>query len=129
MSAGVEVSQVLSMALVGRDDVIAARLSYRGEDPFAVTGVFTAGETQVVWTFARDLLRDGLYGPVGTGDVQVGPAGGGRVTLTLRSASGVAMLACDAADMAMFVRRVYAAVPAGAESTHVAMDQFLADIA
>lgn len=117
------------MSLVGRSEVIPARLSYRGEDPFAVSVVFTVGGTQVVWTFARDLLRDGLYGPAGTGDVSVAPAGAGRVTLTLRSASGVAMVACDAADVAIFVQRVYAAVPAGAESTHIAIDRFLADIA
>ena len=129
MSAPSELSQVVSMSLVGRPEVIPARLWYRGEDPFAVSVVFTVAGAQVVWTFARDLLRDGLHGPAGTGDVSVAPAGAGRVTLTLRSASGVAMVACDAADVATFVRRVYAEVPAGAESTHIAIDRFLADIA
>jgi len=129
MGSGVEVTQVLSMALVGRDEVIWARLSYRGEDPFAVSVVFTVGGVHVQWTFGRDLLRDGLCAPAGHGDVMVAPAGGGRVSLTLRSGSGLAMLACDAADVAVFVRRMYAAVPDGAESTHWAIDQFLADIA
>ena len=41
----------------------------------------------------------------------------------------VAMLACDGADLAIFVQRVYAAVPEGEESTGMAMDGFLADIA
>ena len=32
--------------------------------------------TQVLWTFARELLRDGLYAPAGGGD-DGGPAGRG----------------------------------------------------
>ncbi len=119
---------MVSTTLVGRNDGITVRFSYRGDDPFAVSAVFTAGDTQVLWTFARELLRDGLYAPAGDGDVLVAPTGGGRVTVTLRSASGVAMLACDAADLAMFVQRVYEAVPEGGEITHMAMDRFLADI-
>jgi hypothetical protein len=128
-SCDAEVTQVVSTTLVGRDEIVPARFTFRCDDPYAVSAVFTAGDVQVLWTFARDLLRDGLYGPAGSGDVQVAPAGRGRVTLTLCSASEVAMLACDAADLAMFVHRVYAAVPEGEESTGMAIDRFLADIA
>ncbi|HPQ85247.1 MAG: SsgA family sporulation/cell division regulator [Actinobacteria bacterium] len=128
-SSGAEVTQVVSTTLVGRDEIVAAQFIFRCDGPFAVSAVFTAGGTQVLWTFARELLRDGLYAPAGGGDVMVAPAGRGRVTLTLSSASGVAMLACDGADLAIFVQRVYAAVPEGEESTGMAMDRFLADIA
>ncbi|MEZ5184561.1 MAG: SsgA family sporulation/cell division regulator [Candidatus Nanopelagicales bacterium] len=127
-AGGVEVSQVLSMASVGGDAEVTARLSYQCEDPFAVSAVFAVGDTEVRWIFARDLLRDGLCAPAGQGDVLVAPAGGGRVTFTLRSGSGLAMLACDGAELAMFIRRVYAVVPDGEELIHVAMDRFLAGI-
>lgn len=76
-SSGAEVTQVVSTTLVGRDEIVAAQFIFRCDDPFAVSAVFTAGGTQVLWTFARELLRDGLYAPAGGGDVMVAPAGRG----------------------------------------------------
>ncbi len=129
MSSNVaEVAQMVSTTLVGRTASVAARFTYRLEDPFAVCVVFSVGEAQVCWTFARELLRDGLSAPAGQGDILVAPAGAARVTLTLRSGSGLAMLACDRAELVEFVQRIYEMVPEGRESTHIALDRFLADI-
>ncbi len=130
MSSNVaEVAQMVSTTLVGRTASVAARFTYRRDDPYAVWVVFSVGDAQVCWTFARELLRDGLYAPAGQGDVLVAPAGAGRVTLTLRSATGIAMLACDRGDLVEFVGQVYEMVPEGREITHSAIDRFLADIA
>ena len=47
-------------------------LTYTSRDPYAVQASFRTGNgTAVDWVFARDLLRDGLVGPSGTGDVRV----------------------------------------------------------
>ena len=122
-------SQVTSVVLFGSRERITATLTYRCDDPFAVSAVFTIAGTHTSWTFARDLLRDGLRARVGDGDVLIGPAGGDSVMLTLRSATEIAVLECSAQVLAKFVRRMYSAVPAGAESTASAMDRFLAQMA
>ena len=54
---------------------VRARLAYDIADPYAVSVAFHTGSQKdddaVEWTFARQLLTDGVSSPVGQGDVQV----------------------------------------------------------
>ncbi len=52
---------------------VGTRLTYEPNDPYAVQMSFRTGDGQVTWTFARDLLFDGLRRPTGEGDVHLEP--------------------------------------------------------
>jgi hypothetical protein len=116
---------------------VRAGLSYDAADPYAVTVAFhtgVGGSGEVVqWTFARQLLTDGVTAPVGQGDVQVWPAaetagraGDGVVCLALSSPSGKALFEIPVSELVEFLTMTYAAVPTGAESDHVDVDAELA---
>ena len=112
---------------------VLADLDYDTADPYAVqvsfhTGAPSSGEV-VQWTFARQLLSDGIAGPAGEGDVQVWPsttAGASVVCLSLSSPSGRALFEVPLTELAEFLGRTYAAVPTGSESDHVDVDAELA---
>lgn len=109
--------------------------SYDPADPYAVTMKLEARSGSVTWTFARDLLAEGLYQPSGDGDVQVWPClsntGEAVVIVELCSPDGTALLQTASRAVQRFVTSVYESVPAGRESAHVRMDalvsQLLAD--
>ena len=53
---------------------VPARFSYRTDDPYAVHVTFHLGSDHPVhWTFARELLVEGVFRPCGYGDVRVWP--------------------------------------------------------
>ena len=71
--------------------------SFDPADPYAVTDRrLEAQSGSVTWTFARDLLAEGLYHPTGDGDVQVWPClsntGEAVVIIELCSPDGTALL-------------------------------------
>lgn len=115
---------------------VRAGLDYDLTDPYAVTVSFHTGAaggsspTEVVqWTFARQLLSDGVTVPAGEGDVQVWPSydgGSSVVCLSLSSPSGRALFEVPLPDLVEFLGRTYQAVPTGAESDHVDVDAELA---
>jgi len=111
---------------------VAATLSYRSSDPYAVTATFHTPTADVAWVFARDLLGAGLDRPVGLGDVRVAPGGGdgdrgdGDIALTLSSPDGRALLGIDRASVGTFLRRTYRLVPAGRESDQLDLDAMVA---
>ncbi len=77
------------------------------------TGSPSSGDV-VQWTFARQLLTDGVSAPAGEGDVQVWPsstAGSSVVCLSLSSPSGRALFEVPLGELAEFLGRTYAAVP------------------
>ena len=112
---------------------VRAELNYDVTDPYAVqvsfhTGAGMAGEV-VQWTFARQLLSDGVSAPAGEGDVQVWPSNGNGsavVCLSLSSPSGRALFEVPLGDLVEFLSRTYQAVPTGRESDHVDVDAELA---
>ena len=112
---------------------VRAELLYDVADPYAVqvsfhTGTPASGEV-VQWTFARQLLSDGIAAPAGEGDVQVWPSsssGTAVVCLSLSSPSGRALFEVPLAELAEFLGQTYEAVPTGAESAHVDVDAELA---
>jgi hypothetical protein len=111
---------------------VRADLNYDVTDPYAVQVAFhtgSAGGEVVQWTFARQLLSDGVSAPAGEGDVQVWPStsnGLSVVCLSLSSPSGRALFEVPLADLVDFLGRTYQSVPSGAESDHVDVDAELA---
>ena len=106
--------------------------SYDPADPYAVTMRLEARSGSVTWTFARDLLADGLYGPAGDGDVQVWPClshhGEAIVIVELCSPDGTALLQTHSRALQQFVDSTFRAVPAGTESSHLTMDALVAQL-
>lgn len=108
---------------------VRADFRYDPLDPYAVHVAFHTGTGEVVdWTFARQLLTDGVTRPTGEGDVQVWPSHGARsiVCLALSSPSGRALFEMPLAELVEFLSRTYAVVPTGAEGDHVDVDAELA---
>jgi sporulation and cell division protein SsgA len=100
---------------------VPAALVYDCTDPFAVRVRFGDGAADdvetalyddpdddggVEWLLSRDLLRAGLTGPVGEGDVRLWPARGGLdvLFLQLRAPSGEAMFELSGAAVGDFLR-------------------------
>ncbi len=116
---------------------VRSSLSYDVNDPYAVTVAFHTGTASpggvpdvVEWTFARQLLTEGVDAPVGQGDVQVWPSpsasGGAAVSLSLSSPSGRARFEIPLSELVEFLTLTYEAVPTGSEGDHVDVDAELA---
>ena len=134
-STGTAFSQQLVAELVHDDGMaipLDAELSFDAADPFAVSAVFGTDLQSVRWTFARDLLSDGLVEPTGDGDVHVWPCLDGEglavVVVELCSESGEALLQLPIGDVAEFVERMHASVPRGEESDHLDIDALISAI-
>ena len=76
---------------------------------------------------SRDLLRAGLTGPSGEGDVRLWPARGGLdvVFLQLRAPSGEALFELSGAAVTDFLRETEQLVPVGTESDTLRVDDEL----
>ena len=129
------VTQSLTLELIdatGASTPIEAELRYDAADPYAVTTVFMTGNSQVCWTFGRELLATGLYEPSGDGDVHVWPCldadGHAVVIIELCSPDGEALVQAKTGDLRTFVDRMGALVPTGAESEHIDVDAAIAAI-
>src|ERR1700754_2885438 len=100
--------------------------SFDPTDPYAVTMKLEARSGSVTWTFARELLAEGVYSPSGDGDVQVWPClsntGEAVVIVELSSPDGTALLQTGSRAVQQFVTSIYDAVPTGTESSHVSID-------
>jgi len=113
---------------------VRADVAYDIADPYAVQVCFHTGSGSgagevVQWTFARQLLSDGVSVPAGEGDVQVWPStsnGVAVVCLSLSSPSGRALFEVPLAELVDFLGRTYQAVPTGRESDHVDVEAELA---
>lgn len=105
---------------------VRAGLCYETADPYAVHVTFHTGSPGAVrWTFARQLLTDGVTIRSGEGDVSVWPArSGGRpvVCLSLRSPSGAALFEAPLDSLVEFLTNTYAVVPTGSENLYVDLD-------
>lgn len=101
---------------------VRAGMSYDAADPYAVTVAFHTGSGStadvVQWTFARELLTDGVTAPVGMGDVRVWPCTSDSqpvVCLSLSSPSGRALFEVPEPELIEFLTMTYVAVPTGSE--------------
>jgi hypothetical protein len=112
-----------------------ASLRYEPVDPYAVQVVFHAGgdepAAEVSWSFARQLLVDGLREPSGMGDVRVWPwlgDDGPVAALALSSPDGHALFEVPRSSLEDFLARTYTQVALGAESEHLDLDATLANL-
>jgi hypothetical protein len=133
MKAPELVTTDLSLQLVvpgGASLPVSSSFRYDSADPYAIHIGFCTGDDEVVeWTFARQLLADGVTHPVGEGDVQVWPSaddGAHAVCLSLSSPSGSALFEMPLSGLVEFLTRTYTAVPTGSESDFVDLDAELA---
>ena len=107
-----------------------ALFSYDPSDPFAATLTLKASPRDVRWTFARDLLIDGLFEPAGEADVFVFPfldpdTGSAVTVLGLRSPGGEFMAQLPQQALQAFVRAMLDSVPVGAESDLIELDRLV----
>lgn len=138
MNSASTVSAELGLRLVVHEETIVplvASLYYSAEDPYAVRVAFHVGlDEPVEWTFARDLLAEGVEGATGLGDVKIWPAGpksdlsGVVLNIQLVSSYGEAHFEAPASDVSDFLRRTYQIVPAGEESGRINIDAELAEL-
>ncbi|MFJ5639341.1 SsgA family sporulation/cell division regulator [Streptomyces sp. NPDC093223] len=108
---------------------VPARLCYRSEDPYAVhVGFHVTSDTPVHWTFARDLLVEGVFRPCGHGDVRVWPTkveGRSVVLMALSSPDGDALLEAPVAQVSAWLERTLRVVPPGTEAGRLGIDDAL----
>jgi hypothetical protein len=129
------VERELEMHLVlspERSVAVPARLSYRTADPYAVHITFHVGsKAPVNWTFARDLLVEGVFRPCGHGDVRVWPTkteGRSVVCMALTSPDGEALLEAPSSAVAAWLERTLRVVPPGEEVPLLALDDGLDEL-
>ena len=122
----------LSVSAVTGEAELDAELRYDPADPLAVTlaiGI-ECGEP-VIWTFARDLLADGVKEPAGEGDITIEPATGEdlheeralRVTL---ATDCLATMLVSMDRVVEFLVETFALVPTGTELDRVDFDAEIA---
>jgi Streptomyces sporulation and cell division protein, SsgA len=126
------VERELEMRLVlspERSVPVPARLSYRSDDPYAVHISFHINsDCPVDWTFARDLLVEGVFRPCGQGDVRVWPTkveGRSVVLMALSSPDGDALLQAPVPQVSAWLERALRAVPPGTEGGQLGIDDAL----
>jgi hypothetical protein len=114
------------------DARLEADFCYDSSDPYAITVVFRPADQAVSWTFARDLLVQGLHEPVGMGDVQVWPclsqAGTAVVVIELSSPDGTVLVQAPSRAVSLFVQRMLSVVPPGQEGALLDLDADLASL-
>jgi hypothetical protein len=109
---------------------VTAQFCYSRTDPYAVSLRFLVdGDQWVTWTFARELLEQGITEAVGDGDVQIWP--GERddvrcVFLHTRSPHGAATFVLSLTATVEFLLTTLAVVPSGTESDVLDLDAELA---
>ncbi|MFD6424187.1 SsgA family sporulation/cell division regulator [Streptomyces sp. NPDC060198] len=114
---------------------VPARLTYRADDPYAVHIVFHVGsQSPVHWTFARELLMEGVFRPCGQGDVRIWPTKVGQrdvICVALNSPDGNALLEVPSTSVSAWLERTLGMVPPGTEnegSWGEAVDRELAEL-
>ncbi|MFE4966518.1 SsgA family sporulation/cell division regulator [Streptomyces sp. NPDC056660] len=108
---------------------VPARLGYRSDDPYAVhVGFHINSQSPVHWTFARDLLVEGVFRPCGHGDVRVWPTkveGRSVVLMALSSPDGDALLEAPTVQVSAWLERTLRVVPPGTEGGQLGIDDAL----
>ncbi|MEV7173346.1 SsgA family sporulation/cell division regulator [Streptomyces sp. JL4002] len=124
-----EVKLVLSPE---RSVPVPARLLYLAEDPYAVHITFHTGSSAPVeWTFARELLVEGVFRPCGHGDVRIWPTkvdNEAVLCMALSSPDGDALLEAPAGSVSAWLERTLRAVPPGSECERLGLDAALAEL-
>ncbi|MDN3024797.1 SsgA family sporulation/cell division regulator [Streptomyces sp. S.PB5] len=111
---------------------VPVTLRYASDDPLAVHFIFPAwislDEEEVIWTFARGLLEEGLGHPSGLGNVHVRPFGPSRTAVEFRAPEGAAVVLFETTSLYRFLLRSYEVTEPGGEPVGHALDQGLASL-
>ena len=114
---------------VSQNELLEGELVFDPADPYAVAMHIESRSGTVVWTFARDLLANGIYQPSGDGDVQIwpclSPSGEAVIIIELRSPDGAAVLQAPSRTVHGFLARTHHVVPMGEESAHLRLDDMI----
>ncbi|WP_405582094.1 SsgA family sporulation/cell division regulator [Streptomyces sp. NBC_01190] len=126
------VERELEMQLVlspERSIPVPTRLAYRPADPYAVHITFHVGSaTPVNWTFARELIVEGVFRPTGSGDVRIWPTktdGRSVICLALSSPDGEALLEVPSSPVSAWLERTLRLVTPGHEHEQLDLDDEL----
>lgn len=111
-------TRALLEGVTRNDTLLPVTFTYVASDPWAVSMLIHTAGPAVPWTFARELLADGLIRPAGKGDVLITPTAE-DVRIRLASPTGVAVLKVGRAPVERFIEQTELLVPLGAESKHV----------
>ncbi|MER0245970.1 SsgA family sporulation/cell division regulator [Streptomyces sp. 796.1] len=108
---------------------VPAKLVYRTDEPYAVHITFHVGsDSPVHWTFARELLVEGVFRACGQGDVRIWPTkidGRSVVCMALSSPDGDALLEASAPIVSAWLERTLRVVAPGSESERLGIDDAL----
>jgi hypothetical protein len=111
---------------------VPVNLRYASADPLAVHVDFLPhifpDDKSMIWSFARDLLAEGLSSPAGIGDVHIWPCGRLHTILELDTVEGRAMVWFETSVLRGFLQDSYKMVPAGREETNSALERSLASM-
>ncbi|MET9778451.1 SsgA family sporulation/cell division regulator [Streptomyces sp. NPDC006367] len=111
---------------------VPARLAYLADDPYAVHVTFHIDSGRPVhWTFARELLVEGVFRPCGQGDVRVWPSkadGRSVVLMALSSPDGDALLEAPSVQVSAWLERTLRVCPPGSEEGQLGIDDALAEL-
>ena len=128
-------ARLLSLELIdgqGACELVPAGLRYDSGDPFAVALVFHDGSGPNIWTFARELLSEGLHAASGDGDVHVSPhrsdQGQAILLIQLATNDGAALLQANPAEIEAFLALSHDLVAPGDESTCLDIDALIGEI-
>ncbi|WP_020668824.1 SsgA family sporulation/cell division regulator [Amycolatopsis nigrescens] len=120
------------VSMNGSSVPVLSRLSFLAGEPFAVNVAFrTERGRWVEWTFARELLADGLVEPTGIGDVRLRPdlaADEDILFLEIESPEGYALIEFEREDVAQFVQATLDLVPLGTEHEHFDVEALIDEI-
>jgi hypothetical protein len=119
------ISTLLVFTLDSRHARVEADLRYDTTDPYAVAALFQpAGSDELRWTFARDLLEEGLVSWAGVGDVRIGPDQDDPLAtcLELITPGSRALLRVSTEEITTFLHETYRAVPPGKEGDWLDLD-------
>ncbi|HVV13386.1 SsgA family sporulation/cell division regulator [Amycolatopsis sp.] len=126
------VEQHQFVTLNGCRTPVFARWCYTPSDPYVVTLAFRAEQGRwIEWSFARDLLAEGLSEPAGLGDVRVRPDlafADDVLIIELESPDGYAIVELGREEVEDFVDASARAVPFGTESGLLDIDGFIAQV-
>ncbi|WP_274559086.1 SsgA family sporulation/cell division regulator [Streptomyces spiramyceticus] len=111
---------------------VPARLTYRTDDPYAVHVAFHIGsDSPVNWTFARELLVEGVFRPCGHGDVRIWPTkidSRSVICMALTSPDGDALLEAPSVAVSAWLERTLLMVPPGTETEQLGIEEALAEL-
>lgn len=126
------VEQHQFVTLNGCGTPVFSRWTYLAGDPYVVNLSFRTDRGRwIEWSFARDLVVEGLGRPAGLGDVRVRPDfefPDEVLVIELESPDGYALVEMCRTDAEGFVEDTRDLVPLGAESDLLDIDAFIAQI-